>query len=71
MPVYEVVVVRKPTKTELDKGVGTQILVANRMITAPSPFVAVLGVGAECGDKLAESHNDQLEVLVRPFVGTT
>ena len=67
---YEVALVKKPTKKELEEGTGQEVL-----ILSPTPVIAndPQGAAVQCvianKAKIPEDLT-RVEVLVRPFVAT-
>jgi hypothetical protein len=64
MPLYEVAIIEKPTKKELEEGVVEKLVFGPKAIVARDPQSA--GIGAVMGEGLKIDMNKS-EVLVRPF----
>lgn len=65
MPLYEVAILKKPTKKEYAEGTGTEELVFGpKAVVAADPQAAAIKAVMESGEKV---DMDRCEVLVRPF----
>ncbi len=68
MPLFEVAIIKKPTKKEIDEGTGTEGLVL-----APTAVVARDANGAVIAavtrKDLVDFDPNRCEVIVRPFAG--
>jgi hypothetical protein len=66
MPLYEVAIVQKPTKKELDEGTGTEVL-----IFGPKAVIArdeqSAAISAVTGANAPTLDMTRAEVIVRPF----
>ncbi len=67
MPLFEVAIIKKPTKKELEEGTGTELLVFG-----PEPVIARDGqsaaITAVTGPKAPQGLDmTRAEVIVRPF----
>jgi hypothetical protein len=68
MPLYEVAIIQKPTKKELDEGTGTEKLVFGpKAVVARDNQSAAISAVMD-GSLPAEVDRQRMEVLVRPFV---
>ena len=67
MPLFEVAIIRKPTKKEVDEGTGVESLVlAPKAVVARDAQGAV--IAAVTGDGgIKDFDPNKCEVLVRPF----
>ena len=66
MPLYEVAIIRKPTKKEIDEGTGAEgILLPPTPVVARDPQGAV--IAAVTRQPLEGFDPNKCEVLVRPF----
>lgn len=67
MPLYEVAIIRKPTKKETDEGTGREsILLSPVAVVARDPQGAVIAAVTKDGG-LKDFDPNTCEVLVRPF----
>jgi len=65
MPLYEVVVLERPTKKEAEEGAIEKLLIAPKAVVARNEQSAV--IAATRGPELEKVDFDRLEVKVRPF----
>jgi hypothetical protein len=68
MPLFEIAIIQKPTKKELEEGTGQE-----KLLFGPKPVVARDGQSAAIAAVMGEDSPKGLdmsraEVLVRPFV---
>lgn len=66
MPLFEVAIIEKPTKKEIDEGTGVE-----KLVFGPKPVVARDGqsaaIAAVMGGEAPKVDMSRAEVLVRPF----
>lgn len=68
---YEVAMIKKPTKKEVDEGTGREeLILAPVPVLANDPQGAAVQAVISNKDK-APADMTRVEVLVRPFVGTS
>lgn len=68
VPLYEVAILQKPTKKEVDEGTGTEKLVYGpKCVVARDDAGAMVAAMAD-GDKPTIDDINRIEVIVRPFV---
>jgi hypothetical protein len=67
MPLFEVAIVQKPTKKELDEGTGTEVLVfgPEAVIARDEQSAAIAAVTGD--SKPTNLDMTRAEVIVRPF----
>lgn len=67
MPLFEVAIIRKPTKKEIDEGTGSEgIVLAPTAVVARDAQGAVIAAVTRDGG-LKDFDANKCEVLVRPF----
>ena len=67
MPVYEVLVLKKPTQTERLDGKLEELIVPITPVIASDEKSASMKIMMDNQDVIKEHGTDRLEVLVRPF----
>lgn len=67
MPVFEVVIVQKPTKKEAEDGGIEKLLFGPRAVVAKDAQAAA--IGAVMGGDLNGADLTRIDVLIRPFSG--
>lgn len=65
MPLFEVAILEKPTKDEMDRGVGEKLVFGPKAVVARDAQSA--GIVAVLDSAKLEVNRDRMEVLVRPF----
>ena len=66
MPLFEVAILERPTKTESEEGKGERLVFGPKAVVANDPQSAAI-VAVLDGEK-PEMNRERMEVLVRPFV---
>lgn len=67
MPLYEVVVLEKPTKKAAEEGALEKVMFGPTTIVAKDDKAAGLSAIMDNGPALAGADRSRLEVLIRPF----
>ncbi len=69
MPLFEVAILEKPTKKEIEEGSKQEKLLFFRRVTAPNDRSASINAvrSKEAIDALEKIADDRMEVIVRPF----
>ncbi len=66
MPVFEVVIVQKPTKKELEDGGIEKLLYGPKAVVAKDAQAAAIGA-VMGGDMPKDADLTRIDVLIRPF----
>jgi hypothetical protein len=67
MPVYEVIIIEKPTDSEMDDGVLETIVLEPVLLVAKDEKSASMKVLLDNKELLSQKDAGRLEVMVRPF----